>query len=190
MKKAVFLDRDGVINENGPRIDSPEKLKLIPGAAEAIQKLNQAGYLVIIVTNQPEIAKGFFGFEELEIVHKHLRAILEKKGAHIDAIYVCPHHPEKGFSGEVPELKIKCSCRKPEPGMILKAIAEFDINTKESWLVGDSKTDIIAGQKVGLMTILLTGGGGSGSSQEDDLVCNPSFEMRTLSEAVSMILNV
>jgi mannose-1-phosphate guanylyltransferase / phosphomannomutase len=188
MKKAIFLDRDGVINQNGPKIDSPEKLTIIEGVPEAIRVLNKAGYMIIIVTNQPEIAKGFFSFEKLEIVHKHLKEQLAKKGARIDAIYVCPHHPEKGFPGEVPELKISCGCRKPEPGMILKAIAEYSIDLKQSWMVGDSKSDIVAGQKAGLKTIFIASGGGSSSKQEKELECTPDFESQNLSEAVKLIL--
>jgi len=188
MKKAVFLDRDGVINENGPRIDSAEKFLMIDGVSEAIKRLNETGYLVIIVTNQPEIAKGFFGFVELENVHRHMKALLEKEGAHIDSIYVCPHHPEKGFPGEVPELKLKCECRKPEPGMILRAMTDFDIDSKQSWMVGDSRSDIIAGQKAGLKTIFLTAGGSSGSEQEKELACTPDFEAPSLREAAEIIV--
>jgi histidinol-phosphate phosphatase family protein len=187
MKKAVFLDRDGVINENGPKIDSPEKFVMIAGSPEAIKRLNEAGYLVIIATNQPEIAKGFFGFVELENVHKHMKALLEAKGAHIDSIYVCPHHPEKGFPGEVAELKVKCDCRKPEPGMILRAITDNGIDPSQSWMIGDSKSDIIAGQKAGLKTIFLTAGGSSGSKQEKELECIPDFEAPSLREAVEII---
>jgi histidinol-phosphate phosphatase family protein len=188
MRKAVFLDRDGVINENGSKIDSPEKFEMIDGVPESIKRLNEAGFLVIIVTNQPEIAKGFFGFVELENVHKHMKELLEKQGARIDSIYVCPHHPEKGFPGEVPELKMKCECRKPEPGMILRAITDNSIDPAQSWIVGDSKSDIIAGQKAGLKTILLTASGGSGSEQEKELECAPDFEAPSLREAAEIIV--
>jgi histidinol-phosphate phosphatase family protein len=189
MKKAIFLDRDGVINENNPKIDSPEKFVMLAGVPEAIKRLNDAGYLVIIATNQPEIAKGFYGFAELENVHSHMRAILENKGARVDAIYACPHHPDKGFPGEVPELKVKCDCRKPEPGMLLRAMADNCIDPKQSWMIGDSKSDIIAGQRAGLKTILLTAGGGSGSRQEKELDCSPDLEAADLKSAVGLILD-
>jgi mannose-1-phosphate guanylyltransferase/phosphomannomutase len=188
-KKAVFLDRDGVINQNGPKIDSPEKFVMLDGAPDAIKRLNDSGYLVIVATNQPDIAKGFYTFIELEKIHKKMGQLLGEKGAHIDAIYVCPHHPEKGFPGEVPELKIECGCRKPEPGMILQAITDLSIDPKQSWMVGDSKADIIAGQKAGLKTIFITSGGGSTSRQEKELECRPDFEKRDLSEAVGLILS-
>jgi len=187
-KKAVFLDRDGVINENGPRIDSPEKLIMLPGVPESIKKLNEAGYLTIIVTNQPEIAKGFFTVDDLNQVNEHLGKLLAEKGAHIDHIYFCPHHPESGFPGEIPELKMKCACRKPEPGMILKAMKDFGIDATKSWMVGDSKADIIAGQKAGVKTILLISGGGSGAKQEDEIMCKPDFESTDLKGAVKLIL--
>jgi D,D-heptose 1,7-bisphosphate phosphatase len=187
-KKAVFLDRDGVINENGFNISTPDKLIMIEGAAEAIKKLNDLGYLTIIVTNQPEIAKGFFTVEDFNKVNQYMAKLLAEKGAHIDHIYFCPHHPERGFPGEVPELKMKCFCRKPEPGMLLRAIKDHGIDVKRSWMIGDSKSDIIAGQKVGVKTILITSGGGSGSAQEEELECKPDFECKDLKEAVEMIL--
>lgn len=187
-KKAVFLDRDGVINENSPKIDSPEKLIMLPGVEEAIKKLNDAGYLTIIVTNQPEIAKGFYTVNNLNMVNEHLGNLISEKGAHLDAIYFCPHHPESGFPGEIPELKMKCACRKPEPGMLLKAIKDHGINPKKSWMVGDSKSDIIAGQSAGVKTILVNSGNGSGSAQEAELICKPDFEAKDLREAVELIL--
>ncbi|MBW2971275.1 HAD-IIIA family hydrolase, partial [Candidatus Woesearchaeota archaeon] len=111
MQKAVFLDRDGVINENCSRLDSVDKYKMFKGVPNAIKKLNDAGFLVIVVTNQPDIAKGFFTFAKLEEIHEHMRKMLAKAGAHVDALYICPHYPEKGFEREIPELKIDCNCR-------------------------------------------------------------------------------
>ena len=190
MKKAVFLDRDGVINENVENLTKVSQFKLIAGAAEAIKRLNDAGYLVVVITNQPIIAKGFCTFEEMEKIHDKMKKLLAKKGAHIDRIYICPHHPEKGFPGEVPELKIDCSCRKPKPGLFLQAIKELDINIKESWSIGDSKSDVEASKKAGIRTIFLSLGGGSGAKHELELKdVKPDYIKKDLSEAVDFILS-
>ncbi|MBU0761628.1 MAG: HAD family hydrolase [Candidatus Altiarchaeota archaeon] len=157
MKKAVFLDRDGVINENLKDIVEPSQFHLLHGVSEAIKKLNESNYLVVIITNQPVIAKGFCTFEDMDAIHQKMKNELAKEGAKIDAIYVCPHHPEKGFKGEVPELKIDCDCRKPKPGLILQAITDYSIDVENSWIVGDSETDITAGKTTGLKTILISG---------------------------------
>ncbi|MFH1721109.1 MAG: HAD family hydrolase [Candidatus Altiarchaeota archaeon] len=188
MNKAVFLDRDGVINKNVRRLDSPEKFVLIDGAAKAISHLKKKGYLVIVVTNQPEVAKGFFSLEDVESIHKRMKELLAKENAHVDAVYTCPHHPEKGFEGEIEELKIECDCRKPKPGMLLKAIKEYNIDPAKSWMIGDSKTDIEAGKKASVQTVFLTSGGGSGSKQEEryeDL--KPDYEKKDLEEAINTL---
>lgn len=189
MKRCVFLDRDGVINENARIISASDKFIMFKNVPQAIKKLNNAGFLVIIVTSQPNISKGFLTFNELENVHEYMKVLLAKREAYVDAIYVCPHHPKKGFKGEIPELKINCNCRKPKPGMLLQAIKDFDIDVENSWMVGDSKGDIIAGQRAGVKTIFVTEGGGSGSKHEEKLAYNPDFTELNLSEAVKVILN-
>lgn len=190
MKKAVFLDRDGVINQNVKDLTKPEQFVLIKGIPEAIKKLNDNGYLIIIVTNQPIIAKGFCTFEEMDKIHEKMKKLLATKGAFIDAIYTCPHHPEKGFSGEVPELKIICECRKPKPGLLLKAIKEHNIDRKKSWAIGDSKIDTAAGKAAGIKTIFLTSGGSSGSREERELVnVKPDKVFYDLKEAVDYIID-
>src|SRR3989344_3159637 len=166
MKKAIFLDRDGVINENVKDLTKLSQIKLIPNVAEAIKKINDSGYLVIIITNQPIIAKGFCTFEDIEKIHMKIKGMIAKIGGHIDRIYMCPHHPERGFEVEVVELKINCLCRKPKPGLFLQAIKELNINPKTSWSIGDSLSDIAASKKAGIKSILLISGGGSGSKQE------------------------
>ena len=148
-QKAVFLDRDGTINKSNGFITKPEQFKLIPGVAEAIKKINKSGYLTIIVTNQPVIARGDCTFEELELIHQKMETELGKQGAFIDGIYFCPHHTDKGFEGERPEYKCNCDCRKPKPGLLLKAASDFNIDLAQSYMVGDGKNDIEAGISAG-----------------------------------------
>lgn len=132
-----------------------KKLELIDGAAEAIKKINESGYLAIVVTNQPVIARGEVSFEELESIHNKMETLLGEKGAYINGIYFCPHHPDKGFAGERIEYKINCECRKPKPGMLLQAAGDFNIDLSSSWMVGDGRNDIEAGKSAGCKTILI-----------------------------------
>lgn len=131
---------------------------MIDGVAEAIRKINESGYLAVVVTNQPVVARGEVSFEELEEIHNKMETLLGKEGAYLDAIYYCPHHPHKGYEGERPELKIDCDCRKPKPGMMLKAAADFNIDFSKSWMVGDGENDIKAGINAGCKTVLLSNG--------------------------------
>lgn len=151
-QKAIFLDRDGTINQYVGFLNNIDEFKLMPGVPEAIGKMNERGYLVIVVTNQPVIARGEMSLEELGEVHKKMETLLGEKGAYVDAIYYCPHHPDKGFEGERPEYKIDCDCRKPKPGMLLKAAREYHIDLAKSWMVGDSLRDIEAGKAAGCQT--------------------------------------
>ena len=151
-QRAVFLDRDGTINKYVGFLRSPEKLELLPGAAEAIRRINDSGYLAIVVTNQPVIARGEVTVEQLDEIHNKLETLLGQKGAYVDAIYYCPHHPDKGFPGEIPELKIDCDCRKPKPGMLLKAAEDFNIDLSQSWMIGDDERDMEAGKAAGCQT--------------------------------------
>lgn len=155
-QKAIFLDRDGTLNKYVGYLRKPDEFQLLPEVAEAIRKINASGYLAIVVTNQPVIARGEVTFKELERIHQKLEMELGKEGAYIDALYFCPHHPDKGFPGEVSELKIECDCRKPNPGLILKAAEEFNIDLTASWMVGDSNVDIECGKNAGVHTALLT----------------------------------
>ena len=154
-QRAVFLDRDGTINQYAGFVRNPEELQLIDGAAQAIRQMNQAGYLCIVVTNQPVIARGEVTVEGLQEIHQKMETLLGQQGAYVDAIYYCPHHPDKGYAGEIPELKINCNCRKPKPGMLWKAAQDFHINLGKSWMVGDEKTDIMAGKAAGCRTVLI-----------------------------------
>jgi D,D-heptose 1,7-bisphosphate phosphatase len=145
-QKAIFLDRDGTINKFVGFLTKPEEFELIPGVAEAIGRINRSGYLAIVVSNQPVIARGDCTFEELQTIHDKMETELGKEGAFIDAIYFCPHHPDKGFVGERPEYKIDCDCRKPKPGMLLQAARDWNIDLSESYMIGDSERDVEAGR--------------------------------------------
>lgn len=157
MMKIIFLDRDGVITADPPhyahRID---QLSLIPGSAEAIRLLNENGFTVIVITNQSGVAKGMYKEEDICIFNTEMQNRLIKMGAHIDAIYYCPHHPE----GITPEYRKDCDCRKPKPGMLLKACEDMKLHLKGSYLVGDKWSDINAGRSAGCTTILVMTGHG------------------------------
>lgn len=149
-QKAVFLDRDGTINKYVGFLTKPEQFELIPGVTEAIKMINKSGYLAIVVTNQPVIARADCTWEELQVIHNKMETELGKEGAFVDAIYVCPHHKDKGFEGERPEYKFDCDCRKPKPGLLFQAAQFFNIDFSESIIIGDSKIDIEAGVNAGI----------------------------------------
>ena len=148
-QKAVFLDRDGTINKYVGFLRNIDELELLEGVSDAIKKINASGYLAVVVTNQPVIARGEVSFEELELIHNKMETLLGKEGGYLDAIYFCPHHPHKGYEGERPELKFDCDCRKPKPGMLLKAALDFNIDLAQSWMIGDGENDIEAGKNAG-----------------------------------------
>ncbi len=157
-QKAIFLDRDGTINKYVGFLRDVKDFELIPGVAEAIKRINESGYLAIVVTNQPVIARGEVSIEELDEIHNKMETLLGKEGAYVDAIYYCPHHPHKGYEGEIPELKIDCDCRKPKPGMLLQAAKDFNVDLSQSWMIGDSENDIKAGISAGCKTMLIGNG--------------------------------
>lgn len=157
-QKCIFLDRDGTINEYVGFLRDKKQLTLIPGAAEAIKAINSSEYLCIVITNQPIIARGESTVENLEDIHKKLETLLGNEGAYIDDLYYCPHHPDKGFEGEVPELKFDCDCRKPKIGMLLKAAEEHNIDLSESIMIGDSTLDIKLAENAGMNSVLVKTG--------------------------------
>ena len=122
-----------------------EEFELIDGVAEAIKIINNSGYLAIVVTNQPVIARGEVTFDKLQEIHNKMETLLGLEGAYLDGIYFCPHHPHKGYEGEIAELKIDCECRKPKPGLLLQAAKDFNIDLSQSFMIGDSENDILAG---------------------------------------------
>jgi D-glycero-D-manno-heptose 1,7-bisphosphate phosphatase len=148
-QRAVFLDRDGTINREAGFIRRPEDLALLDGAAAALRRINDSGYLAIVVTNQAVIARGECSVDMLDKIHQKMESDLGASGAFIDALYYCPHHPHRGFPGEVAALKIDCSCRKPKPGMLLEAAQDFNVDLAASWMVGDDERDREAGRAAG-----------------------------------------
>ncbi len=148
-QKAIFLDRDGTINKMVGFLTRLDKMELLPGAAQAVKKINDSGYLAIVVTNQPAIARGELDFPELQEINNKLETLLGKEGAYLDAIYYCPHHTDKGFEGERIAYKCECQCRKPKAGMLLQAAKDFNIDLSQSYMIGDSKRDFDAGQNAG-----------------------------------------
>lgn len=158
-QKAIFLDRDGTINKYVGFLRSVDTMELLPGASEAIKRINKSGYLAIVVTNQPVIARGEVTVLELNEIHNKMETLLGKDGAYIDALYYCPHHPHKGYEGEIPELKTDCDCRKPKPGLLLRAAEDYNIDLEHSWMIGDSDSDVQAGDAAGCKGIKIEEGG-------------------------------
>lgn len=183
-KIAFFLDRDGVLNVEKNFIHRPEELELYSFTPEALQRINQAGYLSVVVTNQSAVARNLCTISELEVIHKKLETELGNKGAWLDAIYYCPHHPDKGYPEENPEFKIDCECRKPKTGMFLKAEKEFNIDLQQSWMIGDSERDIIAGKNAGCKTVGVRTGYGIKKT-----TVMPDYFFENLKEAVDFIID-
>lgn len=176
-QKAIFLDRDGTINKYVGFLRNIDDFELLDGVAEAIKKINESGYLTIVVTNQPVIARGEVSIEELDNIHNKMETLLGEHGAYVDGIYYCPHHPHKGYKGERVEYKIECDCRKPKPGLLFMAAQDFDIDLNQSWMVGDSLNDIKAGKSAGCKTALI---GNEEYGQE--------YSVESLSEFVKKVL--
>lgn len=154
-QKAIFLDRDGVINKHVGFLRHIEDFELIEGVSDAIRQINKSGYLAIVVTNQPVIARGEVTWDELHEIHRKMETLLGKDGAYMDGLYICPHHPDKGFEGERPEYKFECECRKPKPGLLLQAAQDFNIDLSQSYMIGDSTSDIEAGKNAGCKDSIL-----------------------------------
>ena len=155
LQKAIFVDRDGTLNVHKGYIASPDSIELISDVPEAINVFHSLGYLVIMITNQPVVARGDCSLEDLKKIHCRLEMLLSNANAYLDGIYYCPHHPDKGFEGEIQELKINCSCRKPSPGLILQAQKDFHIDLSESYMIGDSLADIEAGRNAGCKAVYI-----------------------------------
>ncbi len=148
-QRAIFLDRDGTINKYVGFLKDIGQMELKDDAAEAIKRINQEGFLAIVITNQPVIARGELTYAELKEIHHKMETLLGEEGAYIDDLFFCPHHPDRGFSGEIAELKCDCDCRKPKTGLFVKAAEKYNINLSESWMIGDSDTDMLAGKNAG-----------------------------------------
>ena len=186
LRSAVFLDRDGTLNKEVEYISRPDQLALLPGVSEALQRVNRSGHLAVIVTNQSVVARGGVTFAGLKAIHTRLTHLLGTGGSYVDRIYVCPHHPDRGFRGEVDELKGVCTCRKPATGMVDDACHELQIGRRTSWLVGDTTVDMETGRRAGLRTILVRTGY---AGQDGRFPFRPDYVVPDLSAAVSWILD-
>jgi len=154
--KAIFLDRDGTINEEVDYLCRLDQLRIFPVAAAAIRQINEAGMKTVVVTNQSGVARGFFDEAFIATVHDRIEESLEKEGARIDRFYYCPHHPTEGM----PPYRRECNCRKPKPGMLLRAAEELHIDLTRSYVIGDSRRDIDMAEAVGAQGILVRTGHG------------------------------
>lgn len=184
-QRAIFLDRDGTMNVSKGFISNADDLELIPGTIEAIKAINKSGALAIVITNQPVIARGECSFEELHNIHNKLKTLLGEKGAFVDDIFYCPHHPDKGFEGEVPELKFDCECRKPKTGMINEAVDKYNIDLSKSYMVGDSTMDLELARNAGVKSVLVDTGF-AGNDGKYDRSCD--IEAKDLLDAVEKII--
>lgn len=184
-QRAVFLDRDGTLNALAGFISRAEDLVLLPGAAGAVRRLNDAEYRVVLVTNQPVLARGETDEAGLARIHARLETELGREGAFLDATYWCPHHPDSGFPGEVPELKRVCDCRKPAPGMVMSAAEALNVDLARSWMIGDSTADIAMAEAAGLSSILVSTGEGGCDGRYSAI---PTHRAVDLAAAVDLIL--
>lgn len=169
-RPAIFLDRDGVINKEIDQLHKVEDFELIKNVGKAIREINENGYYAIVITNQPMIAKGFCTYEDVIEINKKMETELGKVGAKIDAIYLCPHHPDKGFSGENKKYKMKCSCRKPGIGMIKKAVKDLNIDLENSFFIGDSTTDAMTAKNAKIRFIGVKTGYGCNDHKFSDRI--------------------
>jgi histidinol-phosphate phosphatase family protein len=181
---AVFLDRDGTLNvDKGVR--SAADVELFAGVGGALASLRAAGYRLVVLTNQPMIARGEGSAEDLARIHRRLEWELGKEGAFLDGIFVCPHHPERGHAGERAELKLECACRKPATGLADRACAELNLDMGRSWMVGDQTRDIEMARRAGLRSVLLRTGVGGGDGK---FAAVPDFIADDLAAAAQVIL--
>lgn len=180
--KAVFLDRDGTLITDVGYLSKPEGIRLLPGVQDALLRLQKAGFPLFIITNQSGVARGFFSFADVHRVQKRLLAVLQASGITIRDWRACPHHPE----GTLKEYRAVCSCRKPEPGMILELADTYDVDLPSSYVIGDRDSDIEAGLRAGCHSILV--GAGRLLNSDEDRNSQAEFHCPSLGEAVDYIL--
>lgn len=184
-QKAIFLDRDGTINKKNGLVDTEDKFELEDTAVEAIRRINASGFLAIVITNQPVVARGLCQMEDVERIHKKLETLLGREGVYLDEIKFCPHHPDKGYPEENPLYKIPCKCRKPDIGMIQDCVEKFNIDLSQSWMVGDTTVDIQTGKNAGTHTALvMTGDAG----KDRKYLVTPDLVCKNLLDAVCAIV--
>ncbi len=187
MERIVFLDRDGTLNEEVHYLHRREDLKLIPGVPQALRLLKQAGYRLVVVTNQAGVAEGYYKESDVEALHRYMNRVLEREGAAVDAYYYCPHHPEHGLG----KYKTQCRCRKPGTGMFEMAEKDFEVDKAHSFMVGDKLLDVEAGRNYGIASILVGTGYGREQHQKDmDRGVNPVYDHygETLMDAARWIV--
>jgi D-glycero-D-manno-heptose 1,7-bisphosphate phosphatase len=183
---AAFIDRDGTLTEEVGYVNHPKRLRLLPRSAEAIRRLNAAGLAAVVTTNQTGVARGYFSEEVLNAVNDELVSQLKREGAHLDGIYVCPHHPTEGE----PPFRARCDCRKPRPGLLRRAAAELGLDLAASTVVGDKPSDVLAARRVGARGVLVLTGYGLGEWEyrRDRFVAEPDHVAGDLLDAVQWIL--
>lgn len=184
-QKAIFLDRDGTVNRKNGLIYQEEQFQLEEGVVEAIRAINGSGYLAIVITNQPVVARGLCEVEDVERIHMKMETLLGREGVYLDAVRFCPHHPDKGYPEENPAYKIPCRCRKPDIGMLEDCVRQFNIDLSASWMVGDTTVDVQTGINAGTHTALVLTGDAGGDKKYD---VTPELTCANLREAVAMIL--
>jgi D-glycero-D-manno-heptose 1,7-bisphosphate phosphatase len=185
-KAAAFIDRDGTLTEEVGYVNHPKRLRLLPRSAEAIRQLNAAGLAAVVTTNQTGVARGYFSQDVLNAVNDELVSQLKREGAHLDGIYVCPHHPTEGE----PPFRARCECRKPRPGLLLRAASELGLDLAASTVVGDKPSDVLAARRAGARGVLVLTGYGLGEWEyrRDRFPAEPDYVAGDLLDAVEWIL--
>lgn len=188
MNRAVFIDRDGTISEEVGYINHVSRFRLFPYSAAALKQLHDNGYLAIVITNQAGVARGYFSEEMVQAIHQQMTKDLESSGARVDAIYYCAHHPTVGE----PPYQLDCDCRKPKPGLLLRAARDYDIDLANSWMVGDRYSDIELAANAGVKSALVLSGYGRGEweHQRDNWTIQPDLVAEDLLAAVNQIGNL
>jgi D,D-heptose 1,7-bisphosphate phosphatase len=184
-RAAIFLDRDGTLNVEKGFLASADGLELLPGVGAALKSLRQGGYSLVVLTNQPVIARGEASESDVAAIHRRLEWDLGKEGAYLDAVYLCPHHPDKGFAGERRELKIACQCRKPGTAMVEQACRELELDARASWMIGDQTRDIEMARRAGLRSVLVRTGT---AGRDGNFAAAPDFVADDLPSAARLIL--
>jgi histidinol-phosphate phosphatase family protein len=186
LQKAIFIDRDGTINKEIHHLNHLDKFELLPRVASAIKLFNESDYLSCVVTNQPVVARGDCSLTDLSQIHNKMETLIGFEGAYVDRIYYCPHHPDKGYEGEVDGFKIDCNCRKPKTGLVDRAVEELNINRDSSWFIGDTSTDMLTAKNAGLKSILVQTGF---AGLDQKYLVLPDFIVPDLNSAASFILD-
>ena len=186
-RPAIFLDRDGTLNEEVNHCSNQDDLHLIDGVADAVKLINKSKYLAIVISNQSVIARNMCSLKDLKLIHNKLECLLGEEGAYLDDIYYCPHHPDKGYPEENVSYKIDCNCRKPKPGLLYKAMNEHNIDLEKSIFIGDTTRDVKTAKELNIKSILLKTGY-AGKDETYDV--EPDFTSKTLSDALDIVFRI